>query len=269
MSSERNTLLGKTCLVTGAGAGIGLAAARALAMAGADIILCDIDPDLLAAAASLIEAEQGRTDILALQGDVRCDLDIDRVFSKIQARLGRLDILVHSAALQQPADFFGLSADAWRKTIDVNLTGTFLVCQAAARLMRSTARPNADCNGKIITLTSIHDILPRCGKFDYDAAKAGVSMLTREMALALSPWRINVNGVAPGVIDTPMNNDLMSDPTELDKAVARVPWSRVGRADEVAGLICFLASEQSNYMTGSILPIDGGRSLNNGGLLIN
>ena len=264
MIEQAHPFEGKVCLVTGAGKGIGQAAALEMASAGAHVCLCDLDAEAVESTLRLIEETNVPGEAWSVLCDVTDQAAVRALLSGISARHQRLDILVHCAAVQNEADFFELTAEQWRRVVDVNLFGTFCVCQAAAMLMRDRADPKASCSGKIITLTSIHDNLPRLGKFHYDAAKAGVSVLTREMALALAPWRINVNAVAPGVIDTPMNQGLLENLPGLAAALGRVPWARIGTAAEVARLIRFLASGDADYITGAIVPIDGGRALFSG-----
>ena len=263
-SDKTNMNERKICLVTGAGKGIGQAVALRMTAAGNRVFISDYDPD--AALSTLQQINEAGFGELAdmIVCDVTDPSAVQSMIREIDEKHQRLDILVHCAAIQESSDFFDITADQWRRVVDVNLFGTFCVCQAAASLMRDRADPHAACNGKIITLTSVHDSLPRLCNLHYDASKAGVSLLTREMALALADWRINVNAVAPGVIDTPMNQSLRDDPLKLAVAVGRVPWGRVGTAAEVAKLIAFLASDSADYMTGAIIPFDGGRSLYNG-----
>lgn len=264
MNNDRGKILeGRVALISGAGNGIGRETALLFAHSGARVYICDNDQ---AAAESTLQllADDG----LAGQAwlavvDVTDQAAVSALISEIGEKHQRLDVLVHCAAMLDEAGFFDITAEKWRKTVDVNLFGTFCVCQAAALLMRDRAVEGAECNGKIITLTSIHDTLPRKDKYAYDASKAGVTALTREMALALADFHINVNAIAPGVIDTPMNQGLRDDPQAMQSALQRVPWKRAGTAREIARLVLFLASGDADYITGSIIPIDGGRSLFN------
>jgi NAD(P)-dependent dehydrogenase (short-subunit alcohol dehydrogenase family) len=262
MNQEQfQSMRGKICLVTGAGKGIGQATALLLARTGATVCICDADQAAAEATRQALAADGLAGQAWVAVVDVTDQQAVSALISEIGEKHQRLDVLVHCAAIQEEAGFFATSAEKWRQVVDVNLFGTFCVCQAAALLMRDRAAGGDGCNGKIITLTSIHDSLPRLGKFAYDASKAGVTALTREMALALADARINVNAIAPGVIDTPMNQHLRDNPQAKEAAVSKVPWQRAGTAGEVARLALFLASDDADYITGAIIPIDGGRSL--------
>lgn len=256
-------LADKVCLVTGAGLGIGRETAIQLALAGCHVCFCDISARYAEEALSDLNALKPGCSAWAAIADVADPQAVDFMMADLTRRHGRLDVLVHCAAIQEEHEFFDITPDGWRRIIDVNLTGTLIVCQAAARLMREQF-DGIKSAGKIINLTSIHDQMPRKNKYAYDASKAGISALTREMALALADWRINVNAIAPGVIDTPMNQVLRDDPRAMASAVARVPHGRAGSPSDVARLALFLASAAADYITGAIIPVDGGRSLFSG-----
>jgi len=256
----------KVALVTGAGqsiagshlSGIGQAVALNLAKAGAYIFVNDWNADAAERTVKMIISQGGQAE--SVVADVSDENQIIATVDRIQAQHVRIDILVHCAAVQYPVSLFDLQADQWRRVLDHNLFGTFCVARAVAKVMKTQNADEDRSRGKIVLLTSIHDARPRVGKFDYDAAKAGVSQLTRELALALAPDHINVNAIAPGAICTPMNIILEQDGVDKE-AIKKIPWGRMGQSDEVAKLAMFLLSDDADYITGSVIPIDGGRSL--------
>lgn len=252
----------KTSLVTGAGNGIGRAVAVRLAKEGSFVYVNDVSLKAANATADYIN-EMGLTAV-PVASDVSDSLGVKGMIDRISNERHGLDILVHCAAIQTEASFFDLEIDEWKKIIDVNLNGTFNICQACARIMKDNGGPDGRSRGKIVTLSSIHDVIPRLNKFHYDASKGGVAIFTKELALALAPYRINVNSIAPGAIETPMNRGVIENEAVKKHVESRIPWGRMGFSDEVADLALFLVSGASDYITGDIIRIDGGRSLYNG-----
>jgi glucose 1-dehydrogenase len=252
----------KVSLITGGGMGIGRAIALLFAQAGSVVYVVDNNEEAAQQTVEIIRSQGGQAFPFVV--DVTSERCVNAALNEILRSQDRIDILVHCAAVQYAKDFYELTARQWKKVINVNLFGTFCVCRAVAARMEKQDMKTGDNRGKIITLSSIHDIKPRLGKFDYDAAKAGVAQFTRELALLLAPLKINVNAISPGAIRTPMNQNLETDLNARTATVAKIPWGRMGEADEVAQLALFLASDLSGYITGCIIPIDGGRSLYNG-----
>jgi glucose 1-dehydrogenase len=173
----------------------------------------------------------------------------------VVGRFGRIDVLVNNAGIQTERPFLELTADEWQRVLDVNLKGAFLCSRFSAREMIKGG------GGKIINISSIHQAVPRLNRAHYDASKAGLWMLTREMALELAKYNINVNCVAPGAIATPMNRDLLDSPEKMARVVAMIPRGRIGTPEDVARAVLFLASEDADYVTGSVIYVDGGLSL--------
>ncbi|MBW7835020.1 MAG: glucose 1-dehydrogenase [Sphingomonadales bacterium] len=242
-------LSGKLAIVTGGGSGIGLGIARALAKAGADIALCGRRLSVCETACA--EIRQTGVAAEAFRCDVSQQNEVEAMVAAVIERFGRIDILVNNAGIAGAAQpFLDITLEQWRQTIDINLTGMFLCSQAVGRHMVREG------HGKIINVASVGSFLPLPCSADYSASKGGVMMLTRAMALELIRHNIQVNAVCPGYITTELKQDTIERVAE--KAARKVPAGRIGRSEEVAGVVVFLASSASDYMVGSSVVIDGG-----------
>ena len=248
-------LKGKVAIVTGAGRGIGEAIALAFAREGARVAVAEIDPRTAQATARRI----GRPPkALALTMDVADSASVNAGFIAIDKQWGRIDIAVTNAAIEPLAPFLELSEETWDRIIDVNLKGTFLVAQAAARRM---AKRRA---GVIITLSSVNAEVARPESAAYAATKGGVRQLTKAMAIGLAPHGIRVNAIGPGTVVTGLTRHLLGNKQWRDAVYARTPLQRVAEPREIAEVAVFLASDASSYMTGSTVYVDGGRLALNG-----
>src|ERR1035437_642706 len=246
-------LQGKIAVVTGSRRGIGRAVALALATAGADVALCDmVIADGLLEAVS-VEARKSGARSLALQMDISQKTQIDKSFQTVIHKFGKIDILVNCAGVWVPGQtLVECSQENWDKVINTNLRGTLFCCQAAGKVMINQN------GGNIINLSSQVGINPGIGIGAYSISKAGIIMLTRQLALELAPYHIRVNAIAPGIVKTDFNIDLWRDP-ESEKRVAQgIPWGRLAEPGDIAQTALFLASEDSNYITGEIIKVDGG-----------
>lgn len=242
-------LSGKLAIITGGGSGIGRGIARALAKAGADIALCGRRLSVCETACA--EIRQTGVAAEAFRCDVSQPSEVEAMVAAVIERFGRIDILVNNAGIAGAAQpFLDIALEQWRQTIDINLTGMFLCAQAVGRHMVRERR------GKIINVASVGSFLPLPCSADYSASKGGVMMLTRAMALELIRHNIQVNAVCPGYIATELKQDTIERVAE--KAARKVPAGRIGRSEEVAGAVVFLASSASDYMVGSSVVIDGG-----------
>ena len=253
-------LQGKVAIVTGAGTGIGQAIAVAFAREGAAAVVDYVgDASVAAETMSKIEATGGKA--LAVAADVSRPEEVQGLIQKTLATFGRVDILVNNAGIEKKFAFVDYPVEEWQKILAVNLTGTFLCAQAAARQMITQGG-----GGRIINISSIHEDLAFPLNAPYSATKGGIRMLMRTIAVELAPYQITVNNIGPGAIDTPIDKDVKSDPQLNAQILAEIPMGRWGRPEEVAQLAVYLASDDAAYVTGSTHFIDGGMLRNAGSL---
>jgi NAD(P)-dependent dehydrogenase (short-subunit alcohol dehydrogenase family) len=236
-------------LVTGAAQGIGYACAEALAEDGAKVILSDINADGVKAAAKKLGGGA-----VAMTCDMGDPAQITAMFDAIEAEHGPVEILVNNAGVAMPGDFLETPLENFQKVIDVNLTGTFLALQRAAKTM-----VEQKVEGSIINMSSVNAIVAIPSIPAYCASKGGVMQLTKATALALAPHNIRVNAVGPGSIDTEMMAGVNANPEAMKMVMSRTPLKRVGEARDIGDAVAFLASKKSKYITGETIYIDGGR----------
>jgi 3-oxoacyl-[acyl-carrier protein] reductase len=242
-------LIGKFALVTGAGRGIGLATAQALARDGAAVAIADLDDGRAKEAAAALESAGGRA--LAVRADVGDPASVEAMVRAVVGAFGRIDILSNNAGIGGNTPFLKTTLEEWERILRVNLTGAFLVAQAVARVMA------ANGGGKIINIASLSGQRGGEGRAAYGAAKAGLELLTKVMAVELAPLGINVNAIAPGPIETEMAR-FAHDAATRAAYHALVPMARYGTPEEIADAAVFLASDESRYVHGHTLNVDGG-----------
>jgi NAD(P)-dependent dehydrogenase (short-subunit alcohol dehydrogenase family) len=246
-------LAGRCALITGGASGIGRATALRYLRDGASVAVVDRDPAALDAIRDEARAD-GR--LLALRADVTEEAEVERAVADAAEGLGGLDVLVANAAVQlfgRDAPVHELDREVWDTTIAVNLTGVFLTCKHGIRALLSRG------GGSVIVTASPTALYGMAAGFDaYSASKGGALALARVMANDYAPHGIRVNAVVPGVTATPLIRDLTDDPVSLGSFVERIPLGRVGTADDVAGVMAFLASDDSAYATGAVFSVDGG-----------
>lgn len=236
----------RIALVTGGAQGIGYACAEALKEDGCRIVLADIDPGVEAAAARL-----GGVGYVCDMGDADAILAL---FDRIEAEVGPVAVLVNNAGIAMGGDFLNYDLAAFRKVIDVNLTGAFVATQRAARTMVEKG-----IAGAIVNMSSINAQVAIATIPAYCASKGGIMQLTKAAALALAPHGIRVNAVGPGSIDTAMMAAVNANPEALARALSRTPLKRIGTAREIGDVVAFLASPKASYITGETIYVDGGR----------
>ncbi|MCH7529827.1 SDR family oxidoreductase [Patescibacteria group bacterium] len=246
-------LTNKVALVTGARRGMGAADARALATQGAKVIITDIDEGECQSVVQEIIKDGGEATYFKM--DVSNASEVNDVFDKVIEKYGRLDILINNAGIYEPKKFLELTEEEWDKTIDINLKGQFLCAQRAAKEMAKNKW------GRIINITSIASGQVGVGvdaSAHYTASKGGVTGMTETLAIELAPLGINVNAIGPGVIDTPMVSADQIPKEQMDAMLARLPIKRMGKPEEVAAMVVFLASDEASYVTGATFFVDGG-----------
>jgi 3-oxoacyl-[acyl-carrier protein] reductase len=247
-----NDLSGKVAIVTGSARGIGRAIALALAGRGADVVISDVDAAGAQATAQDIEHLGRRS--LAVRCDVSKRAEVEALVDTTIASLGRLDVLVNNAGITRDTLLVRMTEEQWDLVLDINLKGTFFGCQAAAKPMMKAR------SGKIVNVASITGLIGNAGQANYSASKAGVIALTRTVAKELASRNVHVNAVAPGFIETEMTRELSEKARET--FLQNIPLGRPGTPEDVAAVVCFLASPASDYITGQCITIDGGLTIN-------
>jgi glucose 1-dehydrogenase len=255
-STVGNRLEGKVAAVTGGNQGIGRAIVERFAAEGADVALC-YRSNKTGADEVVAELQKMGRKAAAIQADVGKVAECQRFISEAVAQLGRIDILVNNAGLERRADFWDITEQDYDLVLDVNLKGPFFVSQAFVK-----HRMQAKAGGKIINISSVHEELPFPHFTSYCASKGGVKMMTRNLSIELAPLGITINSIAPGAIETPINKNLLNDPAKLKPLLENIPLNRLGKPEDVAGVAAFLASSDSDYMTGTTTFIDGGLTWN-------
>lgn len=255
-------LKGQKALVTGANSGIGKATAIALGQAGADVVVNYVsNPEAADEVAKVIQSCGVRS--YAHQADVSQEDQVEGMFDKMRKEFGTIDILVSNAGLQRDAPLDEMTLKQWNTVIDVNLTGQFLCIRAAVREFkrRGVVKDISCAAGKIICMSSVHEVIPWAGHANYAASKGGVMLLMKSVAQEMGPHRIRVNSIGPGAIRTPINTEAWSTSDAYDRLMTLVPYKRIGEPEDIGRAAAWLASDQADYITGVTLFIDGGMTL--------
>ncbi|MFN8347120.1 MAG: SDR family oxidoreductase [Spirosomataceae bacterium] len=255
-------LSNQTAIVTGSSSGIGRAIAVAFGREGANVVInYNSSREKALEAVKQIKAEGGKA--IAVKANVSKEADVLRMFEKAVAAFGQVTVMVANSGIQDDAPFLKMTLQQWEKVIGINLTGQFLCAREAANhFVRQTEGKNSEgAIGKIICMSSVHDMIPWAGHVNYAASKGGVLMLMKSMAQELAPLKIRVNAISPGAIQTPINRSVWASETNLKELMNLIPYRRIGQPEDVAKAAVWLASDDSDYITGETLYVDGGMML--------
>ena len=258
-----NKLEGQVAIVTGASSGIGTGVSVALAAAGAIVVVNHPVAATQAAAAAVLDeivAKGGSG--MTYQCDVSKEDEVRGMFAAVVGKYGRLDILVNNAGLQKDSPFQDMSLEQWNYVLGVNLTGQFLCAREAVRIfLKQGIMPGARAAGKIICMSSVHEVIPWAGHANYAASKGGIMMLMKSIAQEFAPNKIRVNSIGPGAIKTPINHTAWETPEAEKKLLELIPYNRVGVVEDIGAAAVWLASDDSDYVNGQTMFVDGGMTL--------
>jgi glucose 1-dehydrogenase len=255
-------LLGQKALVTGASKGLGEGVAVALAKAGAEVLV-NYCSDREGAERVVKEIEKSGRRAFPFKADVSREPEVLAMFAFMREKLGRIDILVNNSGIQMNAGFDQMTIDQWNRVIAINLTGQFLCAREAVRAFKRQGidRRISCAMGKIIFMSSVHDIIPWAGHVNYAAAKGGILMLMKSAGQELAPLKIRMNSLSPGAMRTPMNAEKLTTPEEYASLLTLIPYGRIGEMEDAGRAAVWLASDDSDYVHGATLYLDGGMTL--------
>ncbi|EMR04503.1 glucose 1-dehydrogenase [Cesiribacter andamanensis] len=255
-------LTGQTALITGASSGIGQAIAIAMAQAGARVVI-NFHSDEEGAEKTRQVVEKAGRKALVIQADVGSEEEVKKMVADAIDAFGSLDILVNNAGIQKDAPLSDMSLKEWQQVLDTNLTGAFLCAREAAIHFKKQGlrEEHSLAAGKILFISSVHDIIPWAGRANYTAAKGGLMMLMKSLAQELARDRIRVNSISPGAIKTAINEQEWSQEEGKKKMLEQIPYGRIGDPEDIARAAIWLVSDQADYITGATLYVDGGMTL--------
>jgi glucose 1-dehydrogenase len=255
-------LKGQSALVTGANSGIGLAVAIALGNDGANVVVNYVThPEVADEVVQQIISNGGNA--IAIKADVSKEDEVQAMFKQMFDKYGTIDILVNNAGLQKDSPFEMMSLADWQLVIGVNLTGQFLCAREAVKefLRRGVVAERSCAAGKIICMSSVHEVIPWAGHVNYATSKGGINMMMKSMAQELAPKKIRVNSIGPGAIQTPINKAAWDTPEALNKLLPLIPYGRIGQPEDIGKAAVWLASDEADYVNGTTLFVDGGMLL--------
>ena len=259
---KMNRLKGHTALVTGANTGIGKAIAKSFAAEGAKVAINYVtnEPET----EKLIkEIKKDKGTAIAIKADVSKEDQVRSMFETMYKEFGTIDILISNAGLQRDASFESMSLKDWQTVIDVNLTGAFLCAREAAKefLKRGVVKERSISAGKILFISSVHEVIPWARHANYAASKGGIMLLMKSIAQELAPHKIRVNSIAPGAIKTPINKSAWASPEAEKDLLKLIPYNRVGDPQDIGSVAVWLASDEADYINGTTIFVDGGMTL--------
>jgi glucose 1-dehydrogenase len=260
--SERKTLQDQVAIVTGASSGIGAGIAKALSKAGATVVV-NYSSSADKAEAVLADIKQTGGKGIVFKADVSQEADVQTMFAETIRQFGTVDILINNAGLQKDAKFHEITLDQWNQVIAINLTGQFLCAREAVKefLKRGVVASKSKSAGKIICISSVHEVIPWAGHANYAASKGGVMMLMKSIAQEYASMKIRVNSIGPGAIRTPINHAAWQTPEAYQNLLKLIPSKRIGEAEDIGNAAVWLASDESEYVNGVTLFVDGGMLL--------
>ncbi len=262
MIIKTKKLQGQVAIVTGASSGIGAGVAKALAAEGAMVVInYSSNPDK--AEKVLKEIKENGGNGFTIKADVSNEKEVVDMFQQTFKRYGTIDILVNNAGLQKDAKFHDMTLEEWNYVIGINLTGQFLCSREAIKefIRRGVVPERSKSAGKIICMSSVHEVIPWAGHANYSASKGGVMMLMKTIAQEYAPMKIRVNSIGPGAIRTPINHAAWQTPEAYNSLLKLIPAKRIGEAEDIGGAAVWLSSDDSEYVNGITLFVDGGMLL--------
>ncbi len=256
-------LKGQKALVTGANSGIGEAIAIALGKAGADVVVNYVSKDDATAQRVVDEIKKAGGRSYAHKADVSKEDQVIPMFQKMVQEMGTIDILVNNAGIQRDSPLESMTLDQWNAVITTNLTGQFLCAREAIKeFKRRGVRKEVSCAaGKIICMSSVHQMIPWAGHVNYASSKGGIHLFMESIAQEVAPHRIRVNAIAPGAIRTPINTSAWNTPEAYQALMKLIPYNRIGEPDDIAHCAVWLSSDYADYITGTTIFVDGGMTL--------
>jgi len=262
MENSKNRLKGQSALVTGANSGIGRAVAIELAKEGAQVVINYINNEV--ATNEIIEEIKSFGGIaIGIKANVSKEDEVQAMFQKMFTAFGTIDILVNNAGVQKDSPIQDMSLADWQLVLDINLTGQFLCSREAIRefLRRGPVTQRSKAMGKIICMSSVHEVIPWGGHVNYATSKGGIMMLMKSMAQELGKKKIRINSIGPGAIKTPINHSAWATPQAEASLLELIPYDRVGDPVDIAQIAAWLASDESDYIHGATIFVDGGMTL--------
>jgi len=260
---EKRKLEGQVAIITGSSSGIGAGCAREMAKAGAAVVVNYPVPAAQAMAESVVnEITAEGNKAVSFKCDVSKEDEVMAMFRFAEEQYGRVDILVNNAGLQKDAKFTEMTLDQWNYVIGINLTGQFLCAREAIRMfMKKGVNGVSKAAGKIICMSSVHEVIPWAGHANYAASKGGVMLMMKTIAQEYAPHKIRINSIAPGAIATPINHDAWDTAAHLQQLLRLIPEKRIGLVEDIGKAAVFLASDDADYINGTTLFVDGGMTL--------
>jgi len=257
-------LLGQVAIITGASSGIGAGVAKSLSAAGATVIINHpVAATKDAAEAVLAQITNTGGTGITYQCDVSKEDEVVKMFGDVVAQFGTVDILINNAGLQRDSPLENMTLEQWNFVIGVNLTGQFLCAREAIKefLRRGVVPEKSKAAGKIICMSSVHEVIPWAGHANYAASKGGIMLMMKSIAQEFAPKKIRINSICPGAIQTPINKSAWDTPQALQSLLTLIPYQRIGQPEDIGNTAVWLASDDSDYITGASIFVDGGMTL--------